>query len=165
MGTYIEEETIKTIDKEILSDKESLQNLLCNPTMLPRTIRIVTQWTIPSKLLTQGILDSLQPRLKGKKTKEEMKALETLLYDVMPKGELTSGTETYMNVDDDTFVLLDDGGMFDNTDDSKDKKEEVPKKIQDKHFCEAMCEVYFGDDPVSPVHKEDVLKRMSKTLE
>lgn len=167
VGTYIEKEAIKAIDKGILSNKESLQNLLCNPTLLPRTIRIVTHWTIPSYILTKGILDSLQPRLKEKKTEEEMKELETLLYDVMPKGDVKSGTEIYMHVNKDTFILLDDGGIYDDVDDSKDTdtKEEGTKKIQDVHFCEALCEVYFGDQPVSPDHKEDVLNRMPKILE
>ena len=34
--------------------------------------------------------------------------------------------------------------------------------LKSRLFMEAMCDVYYGSDPVSPGHKEDVLKGIPK---
>jgi hypothetical protein len=34
--------------------------------------------------------------------------------------------------------------------------------IRSRLFCEAMCDVYYGSDPVSPTHKESVMAGIPK---
>lgn len=34
----------------------------------------------------------------------------------------------------------------------------VVGQIHSAVFCRAMCDVYYGNEPVSPGHKEDVVK-------
>ncbi len=156
MGTYIDKEVLSNLDKELLNDKESIQKILCNPTTTPRTIRLVAYWTIPSAVLTKGIFDYIQPRIEGKKTSEEMAEIKTKLYEIMPKGDVASGTEVLMTIDDDLYTLIDD---VDNIDGDN------LKQIKDKDFCEALCDVYFGDKAVSAGHKESVIKRLSQIIE
>ena len=79
--------------------------------------------------------------------------LENELSSLMESDgkEFGVGTEIILSVKDDKMY-------FSNTRNSDNKitfTEE--KKIQNKDFCLALCDVYYGIDPVSVEHKKSVI--------
>ena len=144
-----------------------IQQALCNPTILSRTIRIVTNWNIPQYLLTKGITDAIRPRLADKISIEEMTDLENKLYSLMAvatteyyesnsnstnDGDIGVGTEAILIVRGDTMYYS-NGSIHDINID----EDSYEKKIQHEEFCLALCDIYYGNDAVSVDHRDNVI--------
>mmetsp|Transcript_15378 Transcript_15378/g.31853 ORF Transcript_15378/g.31853 Transcript_15378/m.31853 type:complete len:139 (-) Transcript_15378:1351-1767(-) len=82
--------------------------------------------------------EAIEPRLNGKN-------LETLdeFKELFPKIDLMEGDEIELTIRGDTLLLKTGLGVG---------------TISSRPFTEALCDVYFGKDPVSPTLKQDVLK-------
>ena len=72
---------------------------------------------------------------------EEFKALN-------PKVDLIEGAEIEMTIRGNTMLYKNSLGSV--------------GQIHSPVFCRAMCDVYYGNDSVSPGHKDDVVKGVSK---
>mmetsp|Transcript_23699 Transcript_23699/g.35241 ORF Transcript_23699/g.35241 Transcript_23699/m.35241 type:complete len:150 (+) Transcript_23699:166-615(+) len=138
--------------------EESIQKLLCNPTALPRIIRIVLHWNnIPTHLITKGITDAIRPRLEDKVGIDDIAELENKLHSLMESDGndeegVRVGTEIFLSLNSDTMYF---SNKRQESDDNIIFTEE--KKIQHREFCLALCDVYYGSDPVSVDHKENVV--------
>ncbi|KAG7337857.1 chalcone isomerase [Nitzschia inconspicua] len=117
-----------------------IENALLDPTY-PRTLRIVMNRGLGVDKFISAIVEAVEPRLKGKnlETLDEFKA-------IFPKVDLVEGDEIEMTIRGDSLLL---------------KTALNVGTIQSRAFTEAMCDVYFGSDPVSPTLKEDVVKGIS----
>ena len=192
VGTYIDQTNIQSINinktntdnvtdtdtdannkNDIKKKIEKAQSLLCNPTTLPRAIRIVTHWNIPMKLLTKGITDALRPRLKDKISLNQMLDLERELSSIMNSDDANDddvkvGTEIIMFVKDDTMhysrPVKQNGHGSGSDDASSNNMMNEEKKIQHKDFCLALCDIYYGNDPVSTDHKAKVMEGIMKAI-
>lgn len=65
-----------------------------------------------------------------------------------PPVDLIEGAEIEMTIRGDTLLYKNAVGGVGS--------------IRSRVFTEAMCDVYYGDDPVSPPHKESVLEGIPK---
>ena len=72
---------------------------------------------------------------------EEFKALN-------PPVDLVEGAEIEMTIRGDTLLYKNATGGVGS--------------IRSRVFTEAMCDVYYGSDPVSPTHKQSVLEGIPK---
>jgi hypothetical protein len=81
--------------------------------------------------------EAIEPRLNGKN-------LETLdqFKESFPKVDLVEGDEIELTIRGDTLLLKTGLGVG---------------TVKSRPFTEAMCDVYFGEDPVSPTLMKDVL--------
>ena len=61
-----------------------------------------------------------------------------------PPVDLIEGAEMEMTIRGDTLLYKNSAGGV--------------GQITSAVFCRAMCDVYYGSDPVSPAHKEEVIK-------
>ena len=68
---------------------------------------------------------------------EEFKALD-------PPVDLVEGAEIEMTTRGDTLLYKNAVGGVGS--------------LKSRIFCEALCDVYYGNDPVSPTHKDSVLE-------
>lgn len=187
VGTYIDknETIVKSIihqnndnndDDDNEENKEEkifkIQQALCNPTILSRTIRIVTNWNIPQYLLTKGITDAIRPRLADKISIEEMSELEEKLHSLMTvtnventsdlngtNQDIGVGTEVILIVKGDTMYYS-DGPVCD----IYINKENYERKIQHKEFCHMLCDVYYGNGAVSIDHRDNVIEGIIKIV-
>jgi len=141
VGTYIDPIAMQGIQKEDIS---SIEKALLNP-MYPRTIRIVMNRALSIDKFTSGIMESLEPRMRGKDLDklEEFKKLN-------PNVDLLEGSEMEMTIRGDTMLFKNAMG--------------VVGVIRSQVFCDALCHVYFGNDPVSPAHKDQVIKGIQALL-
>jgi hypothetical protein len=114
-----------------------IEKALLDPTY-PRTIRIVMNRGLSVDKFINAIVEAVEPRLKGKnlETLEEFKAL-------FAPVDLVEGDEVEMIIRGDTLMLKTALGVG---------------TIMSRPFTEAMCDVYFGAEPVSPTLKEQVIK-------
>jgi hypothetical protein len=124
------------------SSKE-IEKALLDP-MYPRTIRIVMNRGLSIDKYTAAIVEALSPRMNGEDTNklEEFKKLN-------PPVDLIEGAEMEMTIRGNTMLYKNSVGGI--------------GQIQSEVFCRALCDVYYGADPVSPGHKEEVIKGI-KTL-
>jgi len=141
VGTYIDPIALTGIQKD---DIKSIQKALLDP-MYPRSIRIVMNRSLSIDKFTAGIMESLEPRMKG----EDLDKLEEF-KNLNPKVDLLEGSEMEMTIRGDTMLFKNAMG--------------VVGVIRSQVFCDAMCDVYYGDDPVSPGHKDDVIKGIQALL-
>lgn len=135
VGTYLDPVAMMAVKKGSQAD---IEKALLDPTY-PRTIRIVMNRGLSIDKYTAAIVESVEPRLKGQEleTLEEFKKLN-------PPVDLVEGAELEMTIRGDTLLYKNAVGGVGT--------------IRSRRFCEAMCDVYYGEDPVSPTHKESVLK-------
>ena len=110
-----------------------------------RTITNIYSSSFFSQLVDKfinAIVEAVEPRLKGKN-------LDTLdeFKELFPKVDLTEGDEVEMTIRGDVLLLKTGLGVG---------------TIRSRPFTEAMCDVYFGKDAVSPTLKNDVLKGIPK---
>jgi hypothetical protein len=114
-----------------------IEKALLDPTY-PRTIRIVMNRGLGVQKFISAIVEAVEPRLKGKnlETLEEFKGL-------FAPVDLVEGDEVEMIIRGETIMLKTALGMG---------------TIKSRPFTEAMCDVYFGKEPVSPTLKEQVMK-------
>ena len=83
-----------------------------------------------------AIGEAVEPRLKELHPLDEFKA-------IFPKVDLKEGDKILLEIRGDKLILhtANGGGT-----------------VLSKHFALAMCDVFFGSNPVSPELKESVLK-------
>lgn len=139
VGTYMDPIAMMAVKK---GSKEDIQKALLDPSY-PRTIRIVMNRGLSIDKYTAGIVESIEPRLKGQELEklEEFKSLN-------PPVDLVEGAEIEMTIRGDTLLYKNAVGGVGS--------------LKSRLFCEALCDVYYGADPVSPGHKDSVLEGIPK---
>lgn len=138
VGTYMDPIAMSGVK----SSQSEIQKALLDPTY-PRTIRIVMNRGLSIEKYTAAIVEALEPRMKGVDMDklEEFKALN-------PKVDLVEGAEMEMTIRGNVMLYKNAmGGVG---------------QIDSRVFCEALCDVYYGSDPVSPGHKEQVINGIMK---
>jgi Chalcone isomerase-like len=118
-----------------------IEKALLDPTY-PRTIRIVMNRGLSVDKFIAAIVEAVEPRLKG----QDLGSLDEFKKLFAPV-DLNEGDEVEMTLRGETLLL---------------KTALNVGSIQSRAFTEAMCDVYFGDDPVSPTLKEEVVKGIAK---
>lgn len=116
---------------------EDIQKALLDPTY-PRTIRIVMNRGLSIEKYTAAIVEALGPRMNGQDSDklEEFKKLN-------PPVDLVEGAVMEMTIRGNIMLYKNAmGGVG---------------QIDSEIFCKALCDVYYGADPVSPGHKDDVI--------
>jgi hypothetical protein len=139
VGTYIDYLSMSAIKN---GGKDKIQEALLDPNH-PRTIRIVMNRGLPIAKYTAGIVESLQPRMKG----EDLESLDEFVK-LNPSFDLMKGNEIEMTIRGDTLLYKNAVGGVGT--------------IRSRVFTTALCDVYYGDDPVSPDHKKAVLEGIEK---
>jgi hypothetical protein len=134
VGAYFDPIAMMAVKK---ASEEDIEKALVDPTY-PRTIRIVMNRGLSVDKFIAAINESIEPRLNGKN-------LDTLVEfkEIFPKVDLTEGDEIELTIRGDTLLLKTAMGVG---------------TIRSRPFTAALCDVYFGKDPVSPTLKKDVLK-------
>jgi len=139
VGTYMDPIAMAAVKK---GSKEDIERALLDPTY-PRTIRIVMNRALAVEKFTAGIVESLEPRMKG----QELEKLEEF-KKLNPPVDLLEGAEIEMTIRGDTLLYKNAiGGVG---------------SIVSRQFCEALCDTYYGSHPVSPDHKEACLEGIRK---
>merc|ERR1712228_457425 len=107
--------------------------------MYPRTIRIVMNRNLSIDKFTAAIVESLEPRMNGQDLDklEEFKKLN-------PNVDLIEGAEMELTIRGDTMLYKNSVGSV--------------GAIRSEAFCRALCDVYYGENAVSPGHRDDVVK-------
>jgi len=134
VGAYFDPIAMMAVKKGAEAD---IEGALLDPTY-PRTIRIVMNRGLSVDKFIAAMNEAIEPRLNGKN-------LETLdeFKELFPKIDLMEGDEIELTIRGDTLLLKTGLGVG---------------TISSRPFTEALCDVYFGKDPVSPTLKQDVLK-------
>lgn len=154
VGTYMDLDIIQTLktpksttSTNEKSTTESIQKQLLDPAN-PRTIKIVMARSVPIKQYMDAITEALTSRMDGR----DLHTLEEL-DKLNPPVDLAEGTEMEMRI-----CKTDDGG--DGC--VMEYKSSLGGKgrIESTTFCRALCDVYYGHDPVSVDHRDNVLKKI-----
>lgn len=104
----------------------------------PRTIRIVMNRNLSIEKYTAAIIEALEPRMKG----EDLESLEEF-KKLNPPVDLITGAEMEMTIRGDVLLYKNAvGGLG---------------QIKSAVFTRALCDVYYGDEAVSPTHLESVV--------
>mmetsp|Transcript_3363 Transcript_3363/g.4493 ORF Transcript_3363/g.4493 Transcript_3363/m.4493 type:complete len:265 (+) Transcript_3363:82-876(+) len=139
VGTYMDPLAMSAVKKQ---GNSSIQKALLDP-MYPRTIRIVMNRSLSIDKYTAAIVEALEPRMKG----EDMDKLDEF-KKLNPPVDLVEGAEMEMTIRGDVMLYKNSvGGVG---------------QIRSDVFCRALLDVYYGDDAVSPGHKESVLEGIPK---
>lgn len=141
VGTYMDPVAMAAVKSR---PEEEIEQALLDPTY-PRVIRIELAREITSKQFVDAVCEALEPRMHG----QDLWALEEF-KSFNPDGLLMKGAQTYMTIRGDTLLYESPGGVF--------------GQIKSKTFCKAMCDVYYGKDPVSPTHKQSVMDGVPKNM-
>lgn len=175
VATYIDKSILDrskdTHHHSLFKNEISIKEALLNPIKLARTIRIVIYWNVPMYLVTKGITDAMRPRLSHKMPSEELVELEKQLHSLMENHhssgtsstndsgqDVDVGTEILLRVEGDTMYVQNKYACDDdNHHDGGDEELKEGAKIRNKLFCFAICDVYYGDRPVSEHHKANVI--------
>jgi len=138
VGAYFDPIAMMAVKKGSQAD---IQKALKDPTY-PRTIRIVMNRGLSVDKFIAAMNEAIEPRLNGKN-------LDTLdeFKEIFPKVDLLEGDEIELTIRGDTLLLKTGLGVG---------------SIRSRPFTEAMCDVYFGEDPVSPTLMKDVLGGIPK---
>ncbi|CAJ1949861.1 unnamed protein product [Cylindrotheca closterium] len=139
VGTYMDPVAMMAVKKGSAAD---IQKALLDPTY-PRTIRIVMNRGLSIEKYTSAIVEALEPRMKG----EELEKLEEF-KKLNPSVDLVEGAEIEMTIRGDTLLYKNAVGGVGS--------------LQSQRFVEALCDVYYGEDPASPSHKDSVLEGVCK---
>mmetsp|Transcript_9741 Transcript_9741/g.9446 ORF Transcript_9741/g.9446 Transcript_9741/m.9446 type:complete len:218 (+) Transcript_9741:97-750(+) len=160
VGAYFDEQLITMMEGSIKKEKgkncnrNALEKVvvtaLLNPTY-PRTIRIVMNRALSVDTFVGGIVKSVEPRLKKGKEKVVTPETFTAFTELFPKNNLQKGDEFRFIIRDD--ILLIQYGV---------DGEGEGKSIQSRPITEALCDIYFGNDVVSPSLQNDVKKGFLK---
>lgn len=135
VGTYMDPIAMAAVKKQ---GSKGVEKALLDPTY-PRTIRIVMNRGLSIEKYTAAIVEALGPRMNG----EDLDKLEEF-KKLNPPVDLVEGAEMEMTVRGNIMLYKNSlGGVG---------------QIDSKVFCTALCDVYYGNDPVSPGHKEEVIK-------
>jgi hypothetical protein len=112
-------------------------------TSYPRTIRIVMNRNLSIDKYTSAIIEALEPRMNGLDdgSLAEFKKLN-------PPVDLIQGAVMEMTIRGDTLLYKNAvGGLG---------------QIKSAAFTKAMCDVFYGNDAVSPPHLDSVLSGIKK---
>jgi len=139
VGTYMDPVAMMAVKKGSAAD---IERALLDPTY-PRTIRIVMNRNLSIEKYTAAIIEALEPRMNG----QELEKLEEF-KKLNPPVDLVQGAEIELTIRGDTLLYKNAVGGVGS--------------LQSQKFMEAMCDVFYGDDPVSPPHKESVLEGVRK---
>lgn len=134
VGAYFDPIAMMAIKK---GNHNDIERALIDPTY-PRTIRIVMNRALSVDKFITAIVEAIEPRLKGK----NLEILDNF-KELFPKVDFVEGDEVELTIRGDILLLK--TGLTVGT-------------IESRKFTEAMCDVYFGKDAVSPSLKKDVLK-------
>mmetsp|Transcript_9296 Transcript_9296/g.13822 ORF Transcript_9296/g.13822 Transcript_9296/m.13822 type:complete len:284 (+) Transcript_9296:194-1045(+) len=135
VGTYMDPIAMSAVKSR---GPKAISEALLNPTY-PRTIRIVMNRSLSIEKYTAAIVEALEPRMNG----EDMDKLEEF-KNLNPPIDLVEGAEMEMTIRGNVMLYKNSiGGVG---------------QIESEVFCKALCDVYYGDEAVSPGHKEQVLK-------
>ena len=139
VGTYLDPLAVSAVKK---GSRETIEQALLDPTY-PRTIRIVMNRGLSIDKYTEAIVEALKPRMKGQDLDklEEFKKLN-------PPVDLVQGAEIEMTIRGDTLLYKNAVGGVGT--------------LRSEIFTKALCDTYYGADPVSPTHKESVLEGIRK---
>lgn len=164
VGTYLDPVAMMAVKK---GSNAEIEKALLNPDY-PRTIRIVMNRGLSIDKYTAAIVESVEPRLNGQDLetyvyrcssvsfcRSQLQNMLTLIalrcFDSLeefkklnPPVDLVEGAEIEMTIRGDTLLYKNAVGGVGS--------------LKSRRFCEAMCDVYYGEDPVSPTHKESVLE-------
>ena len=121
---------------------KKISEALLNPAY-PRTIRIVMNRSLSIEKYTAAIVEALEPRMNG----EDLDKLEEF-KKLNPPVDLIEGAEMEMTIRGSTMLYKNSvGGVG---------------QIDSEVFCKALCDVYYGEEAVSPGHKEEVVNGVAK---
>jgi len=134
VGTYVDFLSMSAIKK---AGPAKIQEALLDPNY-PRTIRIVMNRGLSIDKYTAAIVEALEPRMKG----QDLDKLEEF-KQLNPPVDLVQGAEIEMTIRGDTLLYKNAVGGVGT--------------VRSLAFTKAMCDVYYGSDPVSPGHKEAVV--------
>lgn len=135
VGTYMDPIAMSAIKNQ---GSKAISEALLDPSY-PRTIRIVMNRSLSIDKYTAAIVEALEPRMNG----EDLDKLEEF-KKLNPPIDLVEGAEMEMTIRGNTMLYKNSvGGVG---------------QIESAIFCKALCDVYYGDDAVSPGHKEQVIK-------
>lgn len=135
VGTYMDPIAMSAIKTQ---GSKAISQALLNPAY-PRTIRIVMNRSLSIDKYTAAIVEALQPRMNG----QDLDKLEEF-KNLNPPIDLVEGAEMEMTIRGNTMLYKNSvGGVG---------------QIESEVFCRALCDVYYGEEAVSPGHKEQVVK-------
>jgi hypothetical protein len=135
VGSYFDPLAMSAVKK---GSRESMEQALLDPTY-PRTIRIVMNRGLSIEKYTSAIVEALEPRMKG----QDLEKLEEF-KQLNPAVDLVQGAELEMTIRGDTMLYKNAVGGVGT--------------IRSRVFTEAMCDVFYGSDAVSPTMKQSVLE-------
>eukprot|EP00591_Stephanopyxis_turris_P012839 CAMPEP_0195516924 /NCGR_PEP_ID=MMETSP0794_2-20130614/9160_1 /TAXON_ID=515487 /ORGANISM="Stephanopyxis turris, Strain CCMP 815" /LENGTH=267 /DNA_ID=CAMNT_0040645641 /DNA_START=68 /DNA_END=871 /DNA_ORIENTATION=- len=135
VGTYVDPIAMNFVKNQ---SNAEIEKALLDP-QYPRTIRIVMARNLSIDKYTSAIVEALKPRMKG----EDLDKLDEF-KKLNPPVDLVEGAVMEMTIRGDTLLYRNSAGSV--------------GAIHSDIFCRAMCDVYYGDDAVSPTHKENVIK-------
>lgn len=139
VGTYLDPLAMSAVKK---GGASAIEQALLDPTY-PRTIRIVMNRNISVDKFTSAIVEAVKPRMQG----QDLEKLDEF-QKLNPPVDLVKGAEIEMTIRGDTLLYKNATGGVGT--------------IRSHAFCHAMCDVFYGSDPVSPTHKEAVLEGVPK---
>jgi hypothetical protein len=139
VGTYMDPTVISAFKTR---DAIEIEKALLDP-KFTRTIRIVMNRRLSIDTYTAAIIEALAPRMNGEDT-DKLEEIKTL----NPPVDLIEGSEIEMNICGDTMVYKNSVGGI--------------GQIKSQSFCRALCDVYYGANPVSPAHKNEVITAIQK---
>jgi len=139
VGTYMDPMAMSAVKKQ---GPAAIGKALLD-TQYPRTIRIVMNRGLSIEKYTAAIVEAIGPRMNG----EDLEKLEEF-KKLNPPVDLVEGAEMEMTVRGNIMLYKNAlGGVG---------------QIDSVVFCKALCDLYYGDDPASPGHKEEVIKGVQK---
>lgn len=135
VGTYVDNLAMSMIKTQ---GEEEIKKALLDSNY-PRTIRIVMNRNLSIDKYTSAIVEALEPRMNG----EDLGSLEEF-KKLNPPVDLIEGAEMEMTIRGDTLLYKNaTGGLG---------------QIKSAVFTNALCDVFYGNDAVSPTHLESVVK-------
>jgi len=135
VGTYMDPLAMSVIKDQ---GETQLKKALLDPNY-PRTIRIVMNRDLSIDKYTAAIIEALEPRMKG----QDLNSLDEF-KKLNPPVDLIQGAEMEMTIRGDTLLYKNAVGGI--------------GQIKSGVFTSAMCDVFYGEEAVSPTHLQDVLK-------
>ncbi|CAJ1897654.1 unnamed protein product [Cylindrotheca closterium] len=134
-------ESIEAIKKEPSTGEGSIEQVLLDPS-INRTIRIVMYREVDMETCITAILEALEPRMNG----DDLDKLEEF-KKLNPTDAFLEGAIIEMTVKGDTLVYKNVIGNVGS--------------LKSERFAEAVCDAYYGAEPISPTHKESVVDGLS----
>lgn len=140
VGTYIDNTTRDALKSTSAVD-DDIHKVLLDPNYR-RILRIVMNRTVPIDMFNSSIIDALTPRMNGKDVDQIHKFKELGPYRDLEEGDIIE-----LSIQGDTMEYSNSlGGIG---------------EIKSMIFTRAICDAYYGNDCVSPTHKEAVLRYIS----